>query len=894
MAASASDAHPFPIYNARYRVIFPLLDADGDPVSPSSPDTELSQDCGTFADATNEATEIATSSGVCYLDLTAGEMDTKSTAIRAQSTGAKTTHLVLYPARLPVVRTGTAQAGASTTITLDSSASAIDDYYVGCYVNITNNSPANAQGQARRITAYVGSTKVATVEGTYGTNPSSASTFEVLATAEWLFRLGDVHAYGGTGNTAAPLQPTVAGRTLDVSAGGEAGVDWANIGSATTTVNLSGTTVKTATDVETDTQDIQGRLPAALVTGRMSSDAVAISGDTGSADNLEAMTDGTGGVGLTLNRLVISRADATIPFQVTNSGGPAVKFESTGGDGNGLWILGNGTNDGLQIDGGASGHGAIITGSDTGKGLVIQGGANGDGMLIQGGATTGRGLTIQAQAGTTQHGLYVGGFGGGNGLHAVGGGNGSGINAIAGASGTGDGIKAEINAGSGVPIRGAITGNITGNLSGSVGSVAAGGITAASIATDAIDADSLATDAIAEINATVDTALADYDAPTRAELTSDINSVLNILQGLVLEQGTIGSTGNDTTHVHLSGLTYGDDEINNWLLVIRDVSNDEYHARWIEDWADAGDLATVATLPFTPQNATDTYWLLPVRQDVTGGSGLDAAGVRAAIGMSSANLDAQLAVITTDTSTDIPATLVTIAAYLDTEIAAILADTNELQTDWVNGGRLDLLIDAIKAKTDGLPSDPADQSAVEAVIATLQTTANAIETDTQDIQSRLPAALVTGRMDSNVQAMGTDVITSGALAASAVSEIQSGLSTLTTSQVNTECDTALADVGLTTTITGRIDAAVSTRATPAQVNAEVVDALDTDTYAELSAVPAATSTIRKMLQWLFMLGRNKVLQTATVQTLRNDADSADIATANVSDDGTTFTRNEFA
>jgi hypothetical protein len=45
----------------------------------------------------------------------------------------------------------------------------------------------------------------------------------------------------------APLQPTVAGRTLDVSAGGEAGLDWANIGSPTTTVNLSGTTIGTVT-----------------------------------------------------------------------------------------------------------------------------------------------------------------------------------------------------------------------------------------------------------------------------------------------------------------------------------------------------------------------------------------------------------------------------------------------------------------------------------------------------------------------------------------------------------------------------------------------------------------------------------------------------------------------
>lgn len=66
-----------------------------------------------------------------------------------------------------------------------------------------------------------------------------------------------------------PLQPTVAGRTLDVSVGGEAGVDLANVGSPTTVLNLTGLTIKSATDVETDTQDIQTRLPAALNGGRM-------------------------------------------------------------------------------------------------------------------------------------------------------------------------------------------------------------------------------------------------------------------------------------------------------------------------------------------------------------------------------------------------------------------------------------------------------------------------------------------------------------------------------------------------------------------------------------------------------------------------------------------------
>lgn len=38
------------------------------------------------------------------------------------------------------------------------------------------------------------------------------------------------------------------------------------------------------------------------------------------------------------------------------------------------------------------------------------------------------------------------------------------------------------------------------------------------------------------------------------------------------------------------------------------------------------------------------------------------------------------------------------------DLAAILGDTNELQVDWVNGGRLDLLLDGIKLKTDYLPS----------------------------------------------------------------------------------------------------------------------------------------------------------------------------------------------
>jgi hypothetical protein len=53
------------------------------------------------------------------------------------------------------------------------------------------------------------------------------------------------------------------------------------------------------------------------------------------------------------------------------------------------------------------------------------------------------------------------------------------------------------------------------------------------------------------------------------------------------------------------------------------------------------------------------------------------------------------------------ANLATVSGYLDTEIQAILDDTNELQLDWADGGRLDLILDARASQTsvDDLPTN---------------------------------------------------------------------------------------------------------------------------------------------------------------------------------------------
>lgn len=87
------------------------------------------------------------------------------------------------------------------------------------------------------------------------------------------------HLFG----TNPPLTPTTAGRTLDVSATGEAGIDWANVGSPTTSVNLSSTSVGTAAAVTTVNGLASGVITAtsiasnAITSAKIAADAIGAS-----------------------------------------------------------------------------------------------------------------------------------------------------------------------------------------------------------------------------------------------------------------------------------------------------------------------------------------------------------------------------------------------------------------------------------------------------------------------------------------------------------------------------------------------------------------------------------------------------------------------------------------
>jgi hypothetical protein len=106
---AATDSLPLPLKNVAYRYHFALFDVNGDPVSGATGlDTELSLQDGTFADATNEATEIATASGAYFIDLTAAEMNNDVVGIKVAS-NAKTHFEFIYPSEDGDIRVNAVQ-----------------------------------------------------------------------------------------------------------------------------------------------------------------------------------------------------------------------------------------------------------------------------------------------------------------------------------------------------------------------------------------------------------------------------------------------------------------------------------------------------------------------------------------------------------------------------------------------------------------------------------------------------------------------------------------------------------------------------------------------------------------------------------------------------------------
>ena len=151
------------------------------------------------------------------------------------------------------------------------------------------------------------------------------------------------------------------------------------------------------------------------------------------------------------------------------------------------------------------------------------------------------------------------------------------------------------------------------------------------------------------------------------------------------------------------------------------------------------------------------------------------------------------------------------------------------------------------------------------------------------------------------------------------------LNDVSTAEVNAQCDAAISDAALATasnlaTVDANVDAilvdtnelqgdwtnggrldllldqvitdiAALNDLSAAQVNAEVLDVLNVDTFAEPTGVPAATDTLVTKLGYLYMALRNRVDVTSTKKTFYDDAGTAEWE-KDLSDNGTTYSESE--
>lgn len=209
---------------------------------------------------------------------------------------------------LQQVRTGTAQAGAAASITLDSGASASDSFYKGCWIAILAGTGA---GQSRLITTYVGSTKVATVGGNWITNPDNTSVFVVIPASQL-------------------------------------GVNWSDVIGQATTVNLSNTTLSAVT--------VSGM--TSVMTQLVSSQILIVTGATSPAFNgtyaiygaapitngklayvINGVTNGSGAIWW----------DGTQWIMSLTAGSNGTNYWKSTGDETGPWINGGGTTTGSPV-----------------------------------------------------------------------------------------------------------------------------------------------------------------------------------------------------------------------------------------------------------------------------------------------------------------------------------------------------------------------------------------------------------------------------------------------------------------------------------------------------------------------------------------------------------------
>lgn len=282
-----------------------------------------------------------------------------------------------------------------------------------------------------------------------------------------------------------------------------------------------------------------------------------------------------------------------------------------------------------------------------------------------------------------------------------------------------------------------------------------------------------------------------------------------------------------------------------------------------------------------------------------------AASIRSAVGLASANLDTQIgdiptnAELATSQAAADDATLAAIAA-LSIPTAAAVADAV-----WDE--------DATAHQTQGTfgqaIGDPAaDADSIWALVNTNLDAAVSTRLPTSSYTSPLSSAGTRGALGMASANLDTQIATLATAAALAVvddfldTEVAAILAAVDTEigTLQTSVNDLPTNAELATALAAADDAVLAAIAalnnlSAAQINAEVVDALATDTYAEPGqGAPGATVSLATKVNYLYAALRNKSTVTATEHRIFADDGSTVIVKRTLSDDATTFTSTELA
>lgn len=229
---------------------------------------------------------------------------------------------------------GTSDSGTTTTMVDAARTEADTDYWAGQIIVFTSGT---ILGQARQITAFTPGTDTITF---------APATTQAVGTQTYEIWPSD-----------GALRPTVIGRTLDVSAGGEGGLDWANIGSPTTAQNLSATNI----DVDQIVASVSGAV--ASVTTAVTVGAINANVITAASIAADAITDAKVAADVTIASVTGAVGSVTGAVgSVTGAVGSVTANVNA--------VLTNGAHGGAAATasfGGAGGITSTLTGSVTGS-----------------------------------------------------------------------------------------------------------------------------------------------------------------------------------------------------------------------------------------------------------------------------------------------------------------------------------------------------------------------------------------------------------------------------------------------------------------------------------------------------------------------------------------------